>query len=133
MVDSTTARAEQNALVPCGVDRRTASSAIARIEKLRQLRVVPRRDVNIAGEVDAQLREAKKTQKATKAIDERWRVALPAELVDVLRTEKISRGVLTLIASDASAKYACERWLREGGVLALQAVTPAIKRVVVRL
>jgi hypothetical protein len=109
------------------------ASALSRIEALRKFRAVPLRNVSITGEVDALLRDAKKVAKAVKAVDESWRVALPSEIASRVRPEKLSRGVLTLIASDAAVKYKIEMWLREGGLQSVQALTKTVKRVVVKL
>lgn len=108
-------------------------SGIARIDALRRYRAVTPRDVSITGEVDALLRDARKVAKAIKAVDDSWRAALPADIAPRVHAEKLSRGTLTLVASDAAVKYKLEMWLREGGALSVQAVAKSVKRVVVRL
>jgi hypothetical protein len=115
------------------MQRPARDSAIARIDALRRFRAVKPRDVSIGGEVDALLRDAKRVANSVKAVDEAWRVALPAEMASRVHAEKLSRGVLTLIASDAAVKYKIEMWLREGGLLSVQAAAKSVKRVTVRL
>lgn len=109
------------------------NSSLARIETLRRLRAVTPRNVSIVGEVDALLRDAKKVAKAVKAVDESWRPALPADIGPRVRAEKLSRGTLTLVATDAAVKYKLEMWLREGGLESVQALAGSIKRVTVTL
>jgi hypothetical protein len=109
------------------------NSAVARIEALRRFRAVSPRNVSIEGEVDALLRDAKKVAKAIKAVDESWRVALPADIAPRVRAEKLSRGTLTLVATDAAVKYKLERWLREGGLQSVQAIAKSVKRITVNL
>lgn len=130
--------ATERGLVPWDMSRAGSNSSgrnsgVARIEALRRFRAVTPRNVSIEGEVDALLRDAKKVAKAIKAVDESWRVALPGDIAPRVRAEKLARGTLTLIASDAAVKYKLEMWLREGGLQSVQAVAKGVKRVAVRL
>jgi len=64
------------------------------------------------------------------ALERGWREVLPESLRGRAWAVSLSRGVLTVRASDASAKWEVDRWLRAGGERELgRAARVVIRRV----
>lgn len=107
-----------------------AADVIARLTKLRELRVrkdeAPVIGVQIAREADELSRLEKKLGGAGAA----WAGVCPAALCERAVPVSLSRGTLQIEVRDAAARYEVDRWLRGGGEARLVAASAApIRRV----
>lgn len=100
----------------------SAISPLAQIERLRTFRPGLRAADSIGGEVERFARELAKHEHAAGGLARSWAALAPQALQHVTRVDRLHGGVLTVIASDASAKYDAEMWLAEGGLAALRGV-----------
>lgn len=108
---------------------RSTSSAIDELKRLRTLRAPRERDLTIAAAVKDAERDARKKARATGGIGAAWESAAPAALVSRALPVSLTRGVLTIRAADAAARFELDRWLRSGGEITLaRAAGVAIKR-----
>lgn len=80
---------------------------------------------SIAHEVLTQGAELKKLQKRTASIAEAWAQVVPGDLASRTLIERLSRGVLSVRLTDASARFDLDRFLRAGGLEALRAASHA--------
>lgn len=100
----------------------SAVSPLAQIERLRVFRPGLRGADSIAGEVERFARELAKHEHAAGGLARSWAALAPQAIQQVTRVDRLHGGVLTVIASDASAKYDAEMWLAESGLAALRGV-----------
>lgn len=100
----------------------SAVSPLAQIERLRVFRPGLRGADSIASEVERFARELAKHEHAAGGLARSWATLAPQAIQQVTRVDRLHGGVLTVIASDASAKYDAEMWLAEGGLAALRGV-----------
>lgn len=88
-----------------------------RLERLRANRARVR-DVTITaavGELQRELRRARRRNRAVDHLAEAWREIVPPALWDRCEPSDLARGVLTLLCEDGGARYELDRWLRSGG------------------
>ena len=109
-------------------------AAAERLRRLRERRVRPARAVAltelVAREEDALRRLRRRLGEAGLA----WGLACPPELEGRATPTGYGSGTLTVVASDSASKYLIDRWLRSGGLRALQRASRApIRRVQIRL
>lgn len=86
-----------------------------RLERLRQRRVKPARDVALTPIISDESRLLRRTQKALAGIAAAWDQSVPAELAGRTVLVSLARGVLTVRVRDAAARFALDRFLRNGG------------------
>lgn len=100
------------------------------VARTRQARVRPARELSIATDMDATLRELRKVQRAVGGVAKAWREVVPPELAERCRLVGISRGTLEVVVPDAPTRFALDRFLRSGGERSLvQASIPGLQRV----
>ncbi len=87
----------------------------AELERLRRFRARPEPAPGVALAVDEVVRDAKKRALAVGGLDSRWAVLMPRALGEATAPVSLSRGVLTVRAEGAPARYEFDRWLRAGG------------------
>ncbi len=102
---------------------------LQRIEQLRRLRVRGVPDLSVRADADGALRELKKMKRASGALGEQWGSLVPSAIAGVTSPGRFSRGVLTIHATDASAKYECERWLSAGGDASLRVAVQGLRTI----
>jgi hypothetical protein len=91
-------------------------SSAAQLRLLRAHRALPKgRDTGIAGEVRSLMGRLGAAGRGDDAITNAWEELAPPGLRDRARVVSLSRGVLNLRVSDASARFEVDRWLRAGG------------------
>jgi hypothetical protein len=102
----------------------------ANLEQLRQSRSRPQRDDSIAsamGHLEKQLRQQARN---VGGVGDAWVRLVPARLLEQTSVLGMSRGVLTVRAATASARFELDRWLKGGGEDALvKGSTAALSRV----
>jgi len=86
-----------------------------RVDRLRGFRNKPPPDLTAARQLDAIAAEARQRVRAGSAADRAWAEVAPPQLAGLVQEARISRGVMTIKASDAPARYQIDRWLRAGG------------------
>lgn len=99
-----------------------AIAPLAQIERLRTFRPPMRAGDSITSEVERFARELAKHDHAAGGLARAWASLAPQTIQQVTRVDRLHGGVLTVVASDASAKYDAEMWLAEGGLAALRGV-----------
>src|SRR5688572_27737500 len=85
------------------------------LKRLRGFRNKAERDVSIGGALAEVEREVKKLQRAVGGIGSAWEEIAPARLAGRCRVVGITRGVLTIRAADAAARFELDRFMRGGG------------------
>jgi hypothetical protein len=116
-----------------------SAALAAGLQRLRSFKQRPERDVTIASLVETESRRLRQTQRATTRAAGAWdtllaSAQLPAGLASRVSVVSFRAGVLTLRATDASSKYALERYLRAGGEAALARLSSTpLRRVKVTL
>ncbi len=90
------------------------------IEQLRRFRNRPARDLSLAPDLARVKADAVRAQKASDAIGVAWAEVIPELLRVKVAPVSHVRGVLTVKASDAAARYLFDQWLRAGGLRELQ-------------
>lgn len=85
------------------------------LRSLRQFRNRTGPDVSIAPALKEVEREVAKKQRAVGGIGAAWEEVAPARLVGRCQVVGLSRGVLTIRAADAAARFELDRFLRAGG------------------
>lgn len=100
----------------------SAITPLAQIERLRVFRPGLRGAESIASEVERFASELAKHEHAAGGLARSWAALAPQAIQQVTRVDRLHGGVLTVVASDASAKYDAEMWLAEGGLAALRGV-----------
>lgn len=113
-------------------DGSPAASA-AGLQRLRDNRVTPSRDVSMLPALDHELRRVRQIERSAVGTANAWdsllaNAGLPGEMAARLRVVSFRAGVLTVRAADASTKYAMDRFLRGGGEAALARLTPTTLR-----
>jgi hypothetical protein len=89
------------------------------LRRLREHRTPRERDLTIGATVHQLERETRKRVKATGGIGAAWEALVPPGLRSRAVVVSLSRGVLTVRAADASARFGLDRFLRSGGQAAL--------------
>jgi hypothetical protein len=84
------------------------------LERLRQARVKPERDLSLRGVMGAITKDLRRHARAVKGVGGAWEALVPGELRERTAVQGINRGVLTVKATDAATKYAVEVLLRGG-------------------
>lgn len=90
------------------------SRPLNEIERLRELRQRPQRELSIEGIVRKTADAAQKTQKRLGSIIEMWEELVPCELAARTRIEHIRGGTLHVSVDSSSTSYELDRLLREG-------------------
>lgn len=100
------------------MNERIGSAELAeRLERLRTSRALTR-DVTITaavGELQRELRRAKRRAGAVDRLAESWHAIVPPALWGRCRPAGLVRGVLSVLCDDGGARYELDRWLRSGG------------------
>lgn len=103
--------------------------ADASLDRLRGHRVRTPRDLSL-GDLAAKAREYQRASKNLGGAARAWEAACPPDLLPRTRVVGLSRGVLTIGVDGSSTRYALDRAMRSGGLLALrQASNAAISKV----
>lgn len=84
------------------------------MNRLRQWRTRPDRDLSLGFLRDQFKREVEKPYKQLHAIAEIWAELVPASLSEHVRLESLARGVLRVAVDSSSALYELDRLLRGG-------------------
>ncbi len=90
-----------------------------RLERLRQRRVKPARDVAMTPIISEEARLLRRTQRSLAGIAAAWDTVVPKELAGKAVLVSLSRGVLTVRVRDAAGRFALDRFLRGGGERAI--------------
>lgn len=98
------------------------------IERLRRFKVPQRPDPSLKDLMAAQLRELKKLRRGVGVIAAAWEAVIPPDLAQRTELVSLSRGSLTVRASDAATKYQLDRLLRGGAEAALVRASPVALR-----
>ena len=111
----------------------SAAAMAAGLERVRSNRRIPPRDVSMLAALDAEIRRIRQIQRAAVGASNAWDQLLASagvapELVERMRIVSFRAGVLTVRVSDASTKYAMDRFLRAGGQAALARLSPTTLR-----
>lgn len=96
----------------------------AQLQRIRGNRVKPERDLTMRSQLDSQLRQIRQIERSAVNAAQAWdrlleQAGLQANLLARTKVVSFRFGVLTVRASDASTKYAVDRFLRAGGENAL--------------
>jgi hypothetical protein len=105
----------------------------AGLERLREKRVKPSRDLTVRAVLDGELRRVRQVERSARSAAGAWgqlleTAGLSAELVERTKVVSFRFGVLTVRVSDAPTKYAVDRFLRGGGEAALARLAAATLR-----
>jgi len=103
--------------------RAIPKTGLGEIERLRIWRPASRSAGSIASEVEALTNMLQRNEVAAGGLARAWATLAPRDLQAVTRVERLHAGVLTVIASDASAKYEVEMWLQESGLSSLRGLS----------
>jgi len=103
-------------------------------ERLRRVRASragkQRQACPLDGAIAEQARALKRLEKQLRGAGDAWLAHCPDDLQEKTAIVGVSRGVLTVRASGAAARYELDRWLRAGGERAVIAASQApIRRV----
>jgi hypothetical protein len=99
------------------------------LARLRKYRAPAKRDLSIGGEVDRLRKQVTRRAGALGGLDEAWAEIVPPALAGVCRAQRLTPGgVLTVRATDSSAMYEMDQWVRGGGLGALRAACSATLR-----
>ena len=80
--------------------------------------------------LSAQVGAIRRQKRAVGGIGRAWAAVLPDALAEHVETIKVSRGVLTVKATNSAGRYELDRWLRSGGLTALiESATTTVRRV----
>jgi len=108
--------------------------ASQRLDILRASRVktLPRDD--LAEEFDDAARRLAKLERQLGSVSSVWCSVCPTELLEKSRIVQLSRGVLTIGASDSATRFEIDRFLRSGGTQqVLQSTAASIRKIKVVL
>jgi len=89
--------------------------AAQRLDRLRTSRVRPARDTSINGAVSAQRERTGRLMRQAGSAAAVWAELAPAGLRERSRVEKLVRGSLHVVVTDAATRFTLDRWLRGGG------------------
>lgn len=100
------------------------------LRRLREFRNPRPRDLTITDAVRQVERETKKKVRSIGGVALAWETVVPPALRGRAAPVTLSRGVLTVRAADAAARFELDRFLRAGGDAALaRAAGVAIKKI----
>lgn len=100
------------------------------LRRLRELRVPREREAGLGAQVEQIRTELTRRQRGGGKAAAAWEVVVPDALREVSDVVGLSRGVLTIRARHAAARFEVDRFLRSGGEAALsRAAGVAIRRV----
>jgi hypothetical protein len=100
------------------------------IQALRQNRNFRDRDLSIVALVGELYGEVARQHRQVDGAGEAWARVVPRELGSRAQLQRLARGVLHVRVSDASARFALDRFLRSGGERSLVAASGGkVKRV----
>lgn len=97
----------------------------SRLARLREWRNRRERDLSLTRVLEEEQRRLRRVHRAVGGAERAWIEAAPAELAARCEVVRLARGVLTVRVADDSTRFALDRWLRSGGLLALTRATPA--------
>ena len=111
----------------------SAAAQAAGLARLREKRVGAPRDLTMRGVLDGELRRVRQVERGARSASGAWdqllqTAGLASELVERTKVVSFRFGVLTVRVSDASTKYAVDRFLRSGGEAALARLASATLR-----
>ncbi len=86
----------------------------AQLQRLRQWRTRPDRDVSMAFIEDQFKREVTKPHKQVNALAELWEQLVPDDLRQQTRLESLTRGVLKVCVESSAVRFELDRLLRDG-------------------
>jgi hypothetical protein len=94
-------------------------AAIERLERLRPSRAIRERKTDTTRLFASVAREQKRAAKALGGVAEVFEAIVPPELAKGCALAGMRGGLLTIEAASSSARYALDRFLRDGGEAAL--------------
>jgi hypothetical protein len=114
------------------VIRNGAAQAVG-LERLRANRVPTPRDITMCSALDSELRRVRQVERSAVSAAGAWdqllaQAGMQGDLQARTRVVSFRFGVLTVKVSDASTKYAVDRFLRSGGETALARLAAATLR-----
>jgi hypothetical protein len=92
-----------------------APEHLAGLQRLRDARVRPPRNLSLAPDMDRAIREAASQRRSTGGCADAWSRIIPPALLAKTSLEGVSKGVLTVRVPDASTRFELDRFLRSGG------------------
>ncbi len=99
------------------------------LDRLRQWRLGPQRELSLEGDIASLARQVTRQAEHLGGLSAAWGDLCPAAWRDQTQLVALSRGTLNVRARDASVRFQLDRWLRDGGELALIKRCPALLRV----
>lgn len=94
-------------------------AAIERLERLRPSRAIRERQPDTTRLFASAAREQKRAAKALGGVAEVFEAVVPPELASSCSLAGMRGGLLTIEVSSSAARYALDRFLRDGGEAAL--------------
>lgn len=107
---------------PVALDRR-------QLENLRTWRLGAPKDLSLTADLTSLVQGVKRQTTRFAGLGEAWQALCPAHLSAGTTILSLSRGVLSVRAPDAAARFALDRWLRDGGETELIKRCPTLLRV----
>lgn len=109
-------------------DRTQDRAAAAVIERLRETRRRREPGVRLDEALAAQTQRLRTMKRRLGSAGSAWSSCCPPEFAQTTTPRALRSGVLTVAVDDASVRYRVDRWLRAGGLEALQRACPASLR-----
>jgi hypothetical protein len=97
----------------------------ALLQRLREHRLAPERDLSLADSAGAAARELKSRARQVDGLGSAWAESVPPDLLDRTEVLALSRGVLKVRCDDAATLDTLNHWLRAGGQDHLARLAPA--------
>jgi hypothetical protein len=85
------------------------------LSRLREHRNPRDRDLSLSAEIARVAADLSRRRRSAGAGAEAWAAVAPPALHGLAEATSVNRGVLTLKAPGAAARFAVDRWLRSGG------------------
>lgn len=99
------------------------------LERLRQWRLGPPRELSMQEPIAALARQVTRQAEHLGGLSAAWHDLCPSEVRERTQLVSFTRGVLHVRVSDAPTRFQVDRWVRDGGELSLIKRCPALLRV----
>ncbi|MCU0688182.1 MAG: DUF721 domain-containing protein [Phycisphaerales bacterium] len=99
------------------------------LDNLRRWRAGPGKDLTIGGEMGSLIKQVRAQVRGLSDAADVWRTVVPQDLGSECRLISVKRGVLAVVAPNASVRYRLDSWLRAGGEKALASASRGVTKV----
>ncbi|MBX3358625.1 MAG: DUF721 domain-containing protein [Phycisphaeraceae bacterium] len=100
------------------------------LEAARRYRTRATHDLGLGAAMDAIATDVRKRARGLSAVSAAWLAAVPGDLAEGAELVSFTKGVLTVRAPDAAARFGLDRFLRAGGETAIiRAASAVVRRV----